>query len=150
MAQPIFALSLWQPWATLIAIKAKRFETRSWQTAYRGPLVIHAAKTWNRKLSFLIRHQEPFSSVLKAAGYPVVTSYPLPLGAALCVADLVECWPTEHVLRHMSDQERAFGDFTPGRFAWELRNVRPFPKPIRWGGAQGLWRWTGPLPETEV
>jgi hypothetical protein len=37
-------LSLTQPWATLAAIGAKKIETRSWSTAYRGPLAIHAAK----------------------------------------------------------------------------------------------------------
>ncbi len=35
-------LSLIQPWATLILSGAKRFETRSWRTPYRGPLAIHA------------------------------------------------------------------------------------------------------------
>lgn len=39
------ALSLWQPWATLIAIGAKTIETRSWGTRYRGRIAIHAAKT---------------------------------------------------------------------------------------------------------
>lgn len=38
------ALSLWQPWASAIALGAKRVETRSWETLYRGPLLIHAAK----------------------------------------------------------------------------------------------------------
>ena len=36
-------LTLTQPWATLVAIGAKRIETRSWATKYRGPLLIHAA-----------------------------------------------------------------------------------------------------------
>lgn len=36
------ALSLWQPWATLIQVGVKWIETRSWRTAYRGPLAIHA------------------------------------------------------------------------------------------------------------
>lgn len=39
------ALTVHQPWATLIAIGAKRLETRSWSTSYRGPLAIHAAKS---------------------------------------------------------------------------------------------------------
>ena len=38
------ALTLWQPWASLIAVGAKTIETRSWSTKYRGPLAIHAAK----------------------------------------------------------------------------------------------------------
>ena len=48
------ALTLTQPWATLVAIGAKRIETRSWRTSYRGPLAIHAAKgfpKWAREFA---------------------------------------------------------------------------------------------------
>ena len=34
------ALSLYQPWATAIALGSKRIETRGWPTSYRGPLAI--------------------------------------------------------------------------------------------------------------
>lgn len=37
------AISLWQPWASLVALGVKTIETRSWSTKYRGPLTIHAA-----------------------------------------------------------------------------------------------------------
>ena len=37
-------LTLLQPWAMLVALEAKRIETRSWGTWYRGPLAIHADK----------------------------------------------------------------------------------------------------------
>ncbi len=40
------ALTLTQPWAHLVAVGAKRVETRSWPTPYRGPLAIHAAQGW--------------------------------------------------------------------------------------------------------
>lgn len=36
------ALTVTEPWATLIAIGAKRIETRSWPTEYRGPVAIHS------------------------------------------------------------------------------------------------------------
>lgn len=38
------AVSLWEPWATLVRLKIKRIETRGWSTSYRGPLAIHATK----------------------------------------------------------------------------------------------------------
>ena len=38
------ALTIAQPWATLVAIGAKQIETRSWQTNYRGDIAIHAGK----------------------------------------------------------------------------------------------------------
>lgn len=37
------ALSLRQPWASLIADGRKTIETRAWRTRYRGPLAIHAS-----------------------------------------------------------------------------------------------------------
>ena len=37
-------LTIKQPWATLIMQGDKRFEFRSWQTKYRGELLIHAGK----------------------------------------------------------------------------------------------------------
>ena len=37
------ALSLRQPWASLIANGRKTIETRTWRTHYRGPLAIHAS-----------------------------------------------------------------------------------------------------------
>lgn len=37
-------ITIKQPWATLIMQGYKRFEFRSWQTKYRGDLLIHAGK----------------------------------------------------------------------------------------------------------
>jgi hypothetical protein len=38
------AITLWQPWATLLAVGCKHMETRSWPTKYRGEILIHASK----------------------------------------------------------------------------------------------------------
>ncbi len=40
-------------------------------------------------------------------------------------------------------KERAFGDWSPGRFGWILRNPVLFDKPIPAKGAQGFWNWEG-------
>lgn len=34
------ALTIWQPWASLIARGVKQYETRSWPTKYRGPIAM--------------------------------------------------------------------------------------------------------------
>lgn len=133
------AISLWQPWATLIAIGAKEYETRSWSTPYRGPIVIHAAKT---KDSLNICSREPFRSVLMASGCSVVD---LPFGCAVCVADLIDCIPTYKIAPTLSQQERAFGDYSAGRFAWQLSNARVFKNPVPIRGAQGLFDCFVPL-----
>jgi hypothetical protein len=45
-------------------------------------------------------------------------------------------------IRRFPDAERdevLFGDWTPGRFAWELVNVEQLPEPLYCKGRQGLW-----------
>lgn len=39
-----WAISVKQPWAALIASGKKTVEVRRWPTAYRGPVLIHAAR----------------------------------------------------------------------------------------------------------
>jgi hypothetical protein len=141
------ALSLWQPWATLIAIGAKRFETRSWKTDYRGPMVIHASKRFTVDERGICISQ-PFARVLKQAGYERLSD--IPLGVALCIVDLVDILPTEKVRSNsyraqIFVDELKFGDYSDGRFAWKLENVRRFNAPIPMRGAQGLFDCT--LPE---
>ena len=87
------ALSLWQPWATLVAIGAKKNETRSWETLYRGPLAIHAAKTWSGKLAKLAV-TNPYSQAMRDAGESVTHFKPgdaLPKGHVVCTVDLTDC-----------------------------------------------------------
>ena len=43
------AISLIQPWATLIVAGLKRYETRSWSTPYRGRILIHASKKLDKR-----------------------------------------------------------------------------------------------------
>jgi hypothetical protein len=45
---PTVALSIRQPWAWLIVNGFKDLENRSWSTAFRGPVWIHAGKAWGR------------------------------------------------------------------------------------------------------
>jgi len=153
------ALTLTQPWAAMVAIGAKRIETRSWSTKYRGPLLIHAAAGLGPvggKLSLVdLCHTDPFYDVLQAAGIRRATS--LPFGAIVAVAELVSVIPTEILNRqgswiidtdtwNLTEQERAFGDYTPGRYAWLLADVQPLATPIPAKGALGLWEWQGVLP----
>jgi hypothetical protein len=146
------AISLWQPYASLIALGEKRWETRSWATAYRGPLAIHAAERWGRdQLALSIR--EPFYTPLAAAGFcggKRRHRTGLEFGAVIAVCELVDCLeigPTRllrndagHRARVLPPEpERSFGDYTPGRFAWELADVRPLARPVPFRGRQKLF-----------
>jgi activating signal cointegrator 1 len=142
-------LTLTQPWATLIALGAKRIETRSWQTSYRGELAIHAGKglgefgseaeLWIRCLT------DPFRAVLTAGGY--ANPGQLPRGKIVAVVDLGDCVPTvgdghiecRGLPDRVSAQERAFGNYARGRFGWLLDALKTLPEPVPCRGAQGLW-----------
>lgn len=143
----IFALSVTQPWASLIAWQAKRIESRSWWTAYRGPLAIHAAKDfprWARELchdELVIREALVFHGARRLAD--------LPRGAVLATCRLVACVPTDELAASawgdlFTVQERAYGDYAPGRWAWVLDGVEEPPAPVPAVGALGLWRWAPP------
>lgn len=139
------ASSLWQPWATLVALNEKRIETRSWPTSYRGPLAIHAAKKMTNELARLTWLTEPFASVLHKHGLES-----LPRGCVVATCELVGCklipeiptvWHTPMGDWTMTEQEIAFGDYTPGRYAWLLADIVALPGPVPARGAQGLWEW---------
>ncbi len=134
------ALSLTQPWATLVAIGAKRIETRSWSTSYRGEIAIHAAKGFPRWAKDTM-DEEPFRSVL--SGYDITsgneTQGNLPRGAIVAVADILSVLATDDPALKLTPKESAFGDYTPGRFAWLLVYIRQLDEPIPCRGALGLW-----------
>lgn len=129
------ALSLCQPYAALVALGAKEIETRSWSTAYRGPLVIHAAKGEPWKLTpeqqramLLVREQYP------QADFNV-------RGCLIATCTLYGCVKIgEHGALESSlfIREMDWGDYTPGRYAWLLKNVRAIA-PIPCRGALGLF-----------
>lgn len=143
------ALSLTQPWATLVILGAKRLETRGWSTEYRGPLAIQAAKGFPRWAQETCL-EEPFRSVLWPDQAPEPRN--LPRGLVLGTVHLADCLSTNLLCRqyHAGDQaaqallaghERDFGDYSEDRFAWVLRDPRPFEIPIAARGALGLWEW---------
>lgn len=124
------AITVWQPWATLLAIGTKQYETRSWATSYRGPIAIHAGK----------QIQIPFgNAAINKLNNHNISALDLPLGAVIATAKLVNCWRVEDL--NPSKDEMLLGDWTPGRYAWELANVKLLPEPIPAKGHQRLWNW---------
>jgi hypothetical protein len=137
----MLALTLTQPYATLIAVGVKTIETRSWGTPYRGELAIHAAKAWpadEREWQFSDRGF--WAPLLRRLGLRSVSDFPRGVVVATC--RLVDCVPTDRLARAaLRDEERALGDFSGGRFAWMLADVAPLPEPAPARGSLGLWEW---------
>jgi hypothetical protein len=151
MDEPMKALTLTQPWASLMAAKAKRIETRSWQTKYRGPLAIHAAKGFPRDCRDLVAGH-PFISALDGRSWK-----DLPRSRVLCIVNLIGCFRTDdelHKAAFMLGVERlplaelSFGDYRRGRYAWATEFVELVEDPGPTTGALSLWDWVrGPKPE---
>jgi len=156
-------LTLTQPYATLVAIGAKKIETRSWATSYRGPIAIHAGKGLGpvggvAGLGDLCPF-EPFATPLIGAGYSETHApdWGLPRAAIVAVVELADCLPVDRLtlgpgfvelIRRddnaairwtLTARERAFGDYSAGRSAWLLAEIRALRQPIPCRGALGLW-----------
>jgi activating signal cointegrator 1 len=134
------AISLWQPWASAVAVGAKTIETRTWWTPHRGRLAIHAAKKDTPEL------REFFSwkvcDPLRRAGFAQFEQ--LPFGAIIATCRLVECLHATDV-DCLTDQERALGDYSPGRYAWVFEDIEPLEKPVPCRGFQSLFDWPQPV-----
>lgn len=112
------ALSVRQPWATLIARGEKTVETREWETHYRGPLLICSAKRW-------------------ALGNEAMDPNEFPLGMALCTAVLVDC-------HRMGPDDVRLSQcaWNTELYAWVLADIRRIePFPVR--GMPGLFNVPG-------
>ncbi len=154
------AITLTQPWATLVAVGAKKIETRSWTTRYRGLLAIHAAKNFPKEAQYLC-FQEPFRKILIGkygfmhGGEIYFGNHTFPLGQIIATCNLVDCikifgkeqethWtPGGMEFKIPPDEpELSFGSYGPGRYAWILDNVKPLPTPVAMRGSLGLWEWS--------
>lgn len=137
------AISLLQPYASLIAVGAKKYETRSWKTNYRGLMAIHASKGWNpiqRSLLAKEVFQKSLSSLAK--NQEIITKEHLPFGSIIAYCELIDCIPTTELNPNQIANERYFGDFTPGRYAWLLADIRQIES-IPAKGKLGLWDVNG-------
>jgi len=144
------AITLHQPWATLMALGEKIFETRGWATPHRGETAIHAGKKVDRDAC----EREPIKSVLAKHGY---TASNLPTGAVVAIATLSHCWSigTDYqsgmpVLfngvggetKSITAKECNFGYYDNDRFAWEFKDMSRLPQMIPAKGQQRLWNWS--------
>jgi hypothetical protein len=124
----MYALSVQQPYASLIAVGEKTIEWRSKVWNYRGPVVICASK--NPRIDI-----------------PEGSKNYLPAGQAIGIVDMVDCrfftkndledacmegWP-EKIIKGKSG------------YAWILENPREI-EPLDVKGIVAPWPWKGPEP----
>lgn len=139
----IRCLSLHQPWASLMKLRAKRWETRDWRAEWRGLIAIHAAKS--EKSMGIARENAYFRSALSEIQHP--------FGKILGVGRLADVIPTERWLRTVfaarptaEAGEYQFGNYNPERFAWSIPEFQSLPEDIHFSAQQGLF----PLPQDAI
>jgi len=164
--------TIWQPWASLIAIGAKPYETR----AYPPPrkligqrIAIHAAVRDPSPLLDDMDHSvvEAIADALEAGGLGHRVCWAsLQRGAVVATAVLAGAYkcawtqfhlssgtplttPQVHISEHRGPYIGAtlnldpFGDYSPGRWAWHLTDISRFRVPVLAKGKQGWWTWDG-------
>lgn len=143
------AISLFQPWASFCvtsltphARPSKMHETRSWRTSYRGELLIHATAKEPPEVHARFLDDPVLRSLLTIELGSFVR---LPRGAIVGCVELVDVGPVELVRDRLFFHDRVLGDYSDGRYAWELARPRKLAEPIPCRGGRALW-----IPSVEV
>jgi hypothetical protein len=136
------ALTVRQPWASLLVMGVKRIETRPWRLREPQRLLIHAGTKMpcriGQRVTFGAWEVERDSAGLLLRG-PIAWPYRLPMGALIGSINVFEVRRTDSGECGPDDAERALGDYSPGRFAWSTNCPQPLPEPIPCKGRLTLW-----------
>ena len=137
-------ISLWQPFATLLVLGHKRYETRGYPPPKKTLNVrtgIAATKGINK--SQLEAFNEPnFRKHYDALGLPDLKD--LPTAGVLGTGVIVSATPIDQeFVNSLSRAEYYFGWYAKGRWAWLYEDVQPFDQIIPASGKQGFWEWPG-------
>ena len=152
----MYAITLHQPWATLITLGVKTVETRFWPAPERllgQTFAIHAGKRVVRRPGECIERE-------LRAQLGEEWNRAIPAGAVLATATLAGMARVEYVdpmTGHAVHNGRTemgcaagrrrtlidpWGDFSLGRWLWFLTDVEALQEPVPAVGRQGFWRWT--------
>ena len=122
-------LTIKQPWATLIMQGDKKYEFRSWQTKYRGELLIHAGKSVDKE-------------AIKRLGKYLPEN--LPLGKILGKVRLVDCIKMSPEFKEILLKENS-EIYTKSSFqenyGWQVTDIEVFKEPIEAKGRLSLWEY---------
>lgn len=126
-------VSIIEPWASLIKEKVKYIETRSWKTNYRGKIYIHASLKKAPKKDERINN---LITLLKDKDFKY--------GHIIAEATLVDCiYMDEEFISKIknNNQEYICGEYSIGRYAWVLEDIKELSKPIPAKGSLGIWNY---------
>ena len=127
------ALSVKEPFASLISLGIKKIETRSFKTNYRGEIYIHASLTKNKI------EEKRKAKLLKLLPY----NYKFKEGNIICKCNLKDCiYMDEKFIKNIKNDKTEYlcGHYEVGRYAWILEDVEIIDEiPIK--GKLGIWNF---------
>lgn len=151
---PMRALTIWQPYASLIMVEAKPYEFRSWEApaaAQNTRIVIHAAVRVPTMREMVDSQEWAMETHGKSLGGGMTD-----LAKAM---DLYDRWKrsgrpddvfprgvglgTAKLGVPIKASEISEGLWPEDTWAWPLTDIKPFDKPVPARGYQGFWRWYG-------
>ncbi|WP_138481669.1 ASCH domain-containing protein [Dyadobacter bucti] len=133
------AISIQQPYAGLLILGIKKFETRSWNTKYRGEIAIHAsARITPDGLFWLNWLTKEFpDKFFPGSEYHTICSQQ---GMVIGSVNITDTFSTNEPMQ-IESLERMLGDFSENRYYWKCENPFVFPAPIPAKGALSFWNW---------
>lgn len=148
------ALTIWQPWASLIIAGAKPYEFRSWP-APRGVIgqriAIHAGARPAKKgeiadLIARLRGPEPWTTALRPEALELLERAhtapgSLVLSCVLGTAVLGQPVLGANVVPEFGGQVNDSDRHEHSNWAWPLTDIQRFDEPVPAAGAQGVWIW---------
>jgi hypothetical protein len=140
----LLALSLTRPWGWIILNLGKRIENRSWDTDYRGPLLLHSSKgmtrsNWYDAHDFVERFDPEGASRIPQPKDPALVA-----GAIIGYAELIGVvqpgWRFKKHPRYKQLQElEKQRHWYMGAYGFVLKNVQP-TQIVPCSGMLGLWK----------
>lgn len=130
------AITVWQPYASLIEAGFKKYEVRSYGTKFRGRLLICSAK---KSMRWILENADE-NAVDAAIEYFGINNFThLPTGKAICYVDLVDCIEiTKELIAKLPSEELKVADWPIGHFAWRFSSPKSVDRvPIE--GGQAIW-----------
>lgn len=122
------AITIWQPYAVAIKLGLKHYETRTWSTNYRGPIVIHAAQKKLHNLELNLMNKYAISQDEVSFGNPIL------------ICEIEDCIKmTKDFINAQPQSEIDFGNWQEGCFSWKLKIKQFLTDTKRVRGQQGLW-----------
>lgn len=135
-------ISIQQPWAGLIILGIKSYETRSWNTKHRGKLAIHSSAKMSadsKETLLWLRKELPDKFFPDSEAMNMCNQ----MGMVLGTVDLRSTHSTNDGGPGDS-LERLLGDYSENRWYWKLKNPIIFPSPVPAVGKLSLWNWEPP------